>query len=304
MDESKKLTRTAIISFVIATLCYTIMWFMMRSAEKKFFGDYIGGTSGSGTAVQILVSVLAGVILFLLPLEKIGQKACAAMEYCGSLMTIGKKARHEAAVVMTVIFYVVICWLSAAYHIHANIEYNSSGRYGSFGADSAYIYAAVMTVLAFAVLLVGVDAAQTRWFRLIYWAAVTFANITSVYIVTGGRDLVIGIVVSEFVMYIVYMAATGELKLSNGLVSLIYSVVLVLAGYTGMFTGNAASGNDLMDKIKNTGEIPNEFFENIYDLTIIKDQFGTSGIIAWFAVFVVFSASVIITFHKTYEKRN
>lgn len=140
MDESKKLTRTAIISFVIATLCYTIMWFMMRSAEKKFFGDYIGGTSGSGTAVQILVSVLAGVILFLLPLEKIGQKACAAMEYCGSLMTIGKKARHEAAVVMTVIFYVVICWLSAAYHIHANIEYNSSGRYGSFGADSAYIY--------------------------------------------------------------------------------------------------------------------------------------------------------------------
>lgn len=105
-------------------------------------------------------------------------------------------------------------------------------------------------------------------------------------------------------MYIVYMAATGELKLSNGLVSLIYSVVLVLAGYTGMFTGNAASGNDLMDKIKNTGEIPNEFFENIYDLTIIKDQFGTSGIIAWFAVFVVFSASVIITFHKTYEKRN
>lgn len=111
MNENKKLTQTAIISFIIAVICFAAMLGMIYASEKSFYSGYFGGMSVSYLIVRILISVLVGIIVFLLPLERIWQKANDAMKYLGSIMTIGKNAAQESQAVFTVIIYAVLCGL-------------------------------------------------------------------------------------------------------------------------------------------------------------------------------------------------
>ena len=99
-------------------------------------------------------------------------------------------------------------------------------------------------------------------------------------------------------MYIVYMKSANELKTSTSLVALICSAVMVLACYDDMFTGSRISGNELLDKKHSIGYVPEEFFEHRYNLTIIKEQFGTAGCCIWFILFAVFTAAVIVSVVK------
>lgn len=299
MNENKKLTQTAIISFIIAVICLAAMLGMIYASEKSFYSGYFGGMSVSYLIVRILISVLVGIIVFLLPLERIWQKANDAMKYLGSIMTIGKNAAQESQAVFTVIIYAVLCGLSVAFHIHTQPEYaNGSGFYGPFGYRSALVYDGIVIVLAFAVIFMGMDIIQTRWRKLLYWELVSLACVTSVYAVTGEHDLVISIICAEFCMYIVYMKSANELKTSTSLVALVCSTVMVLACYADMFTGSRISGNKLLDKKHSIGYVPEEFFEHRYSLTIIKEQFGTAGCVIWFVLFAVFTAAVVVSVVK------
>lgn len=299
MNENKKLTQTAIISFIIAVICFAAMLGMIYASEKSFYSGYFGGMSVSYLIVRILISVLVGIIVFLLPLERIWQKANDAMKYLGSIMTIGKNAAQESQAVFTVIIYAVLCGLSVAFHIHTQPEYaNGSGFYGPFGYRSALVYDGIVIVLAFAVIFMGMDIIQARWRKLLYWELVSLACVTSVYAVTGEHDLVISIICAEFCMYIVYMKSANELKTSTSLVALVCSTVMVLACYADVFTGSRISGNKLLDKKHSIGYVPEEFFEHRYNLTIIKEQFGTAGCVIWLVLFAVFTAAVIVSVVK------
>ena len=296
MNENKKLTQTAIISFIIAAICFAAMWGMIYVSEKSFYSGYLGGMSVSYLIVRILTSVLVGIIVFLLPLERICQKTDDVMKYLGSIMTIGKRAAQEAQAVFTVIIYAVLCGLSVAFHIHTQPEYAiDSGFYGPFGYRSNLVYDLIVIVFTFFVIFMGMDIIQTKWGKLLYWELVSLACVTSVYVVTGEHDLVISIICAEFCMYIVYMKSADELKTSTSLVAFVCSAVMVLACYDEMFTGSRISGKELLEKKHSIGYVPEEFFEHRYNLTIIKEQFGTAGCVIWFVLFAVFTAAVIVS---------
>ena len=88
-------------------------WERPVAKSNKFFAGYIGGVGTADQVKHILICILVGVILFVLPLEKIFEKTYGVIRYCGSFMTDKKKYRDETSVFLLVFLYALICLMGA-----------------------------------------------------------------------------------------------------------------------------------------------------------------------------------------------
>ncbi len=79
----------------------------MARTENAFFAGYIGGVGTVDQVKHILICILVGVILFVLPLEKICDKTYCVICYCGSLLTDKKKYKDGTTVFLLVFFVCV-----------------------------------------------------------------------------------------------------------------------------------------------------------------------------------------------------
>ena len=73
-QTKKQITSPAIPAFITSAVCYAAMRAIMARTENAFFAGYIGGVGTVDQVKHILIFILVGVILFVLPLEKICDK--------------------------------------------------------------------------------------------------------------------------------------------------------------------------------------------------------------------------------------
>lgn len=164
----QKILKTAIPAFVISAICYAAMWGIMTRTENTFLAGYIGGGGAVSQIRNILICIFVGAILFVLPLEKICDKTYGAVRYCGSLFTDKKKFRDAAALFVLTLLYAVICWVSVTFSIHTDRGLDDGGHWGLFGSGSDEIYAVVITILAFVVMVKGVDLVKKSWSGVLF----------------------------------------------------------------------------------------------------------------------------------------
>lgn len=295
----QKILRTAIPAFVISAICYAVMWGIMTRTENTFFAGYIGGGGEVSQIRNILICVLVGAILFVLPLEKICDKTYGAVRHCGSLFTDKKKFRDAAALFVLTLLYVVICWASVTFSIHTYSGLDDGGHWGLFGSGSDEIYAVVITILAFVVMVKGVDLVKKSWSGVLFWFLIELANAVSVKLVTAKDDLTFAIVCTETVMFIVYVAVQHRLNVVTCMLSLLCGALLIFAGCDDVFTSkNKISGSSIMDELDQTGSMPDQIFGARYNITIIKHQAGIGLCILWFILLVILSIAVVATAAK------
>lgn len=282
------------IAFITSAICYAAMWAIMARTENTFFAGYIGGMGTVDQVKHILICILAGVILYVLPLEKIYDKTYCFIRTCGSFMTDKNKYRDGTAVFLLVFLYAVISWAGTAFSIHTDSGENDGGHWGLFGSGSDRIYALVITIIAFVVMIRIVDLIKNKWAGVLIWCLVELANVASVKLVTGKDGLTFAIVCAETVMFIIYMAVRHRLYIETCLTSLLCGVILIVAGCEDVFnSSNKMSGASLMRDMSQSGSIPDEFFEARYNITIIENQAGMAVCILWFALFAILSFAVI-----------
>ena len=275
------------------------MWGIMTRTENTFFAGYIGGGGAVSQIRNILICVLVGAILFVLPLEKICDKTYGAVRYCGSLFTDKKKFRDAAALFVLTLLYVVICWASVTFSIHTDSGLDDGGHWGLFGSGSDEIYAVVITILAFVVMVKGVDLVKKSWSGVLFWFLIELANAVSVKLVTAKDDLTFAIVCTETVMFIVYVAVQHRLNVVTCMLSLLCGALLIFAGCDDVFTSkNKISGSSIMDELDQTGSMPDRIFGARYNITIIKHQAGIGLCILWFILLVILSIAVVATAAK------
>mgnify|MGYP000470764356 CR=1 FL=1 len=103
MKEERQIKKQITIpAFITSAVCYAAMWAIMARTENAFFAGYIGEVGTVDQVKHILICILIGVILFVLPLEKICDKTYCVIRYCGSLMTDKKKYWDGTAVFLLV----------------------------------------------------------------------------------------------------------------------------------------------------------------------------------------------------------
>ena len=271
----QKILKTAIPAFVISAICYAAMWGIMTRTENTFFAGYIGGGGAVSQIRNILICILVGVIFFVLPLEKICDKTYGAVRYCGSLFTDKKKFRDAAALFVLTLLYAVICWASVTFSIHTDSGLDDGGHWGLFGSGSDEIYAVVITILAFVVMVKGVDLVKKSWSGVLFWFLIELVNVVSVKLVTAKDDLTFAIVCAETIMFIVYMAVQHRLNIVTCLLSLLCGAILIFAGCDDVFTSkNKISGSSIMDELDQAGTMPDRIFGERYNITIIEHQAG------------------------------
>lgn len=217
-QTKKQITSPAIPAFITSAVCYAAMWAIMARTENAFFAGYIGEVGTVDQVKHILICILIGVILFVLPLEKICDKTYCVICYCGSLMTDKKKYWDGTAVFLLVFLYALVCWAGTVFSLCTDSGFDDGGHWGLFGSGSDRIYALVITILAFVVMIKGVDLIKNNWAGVLIWFLVELANVTSVKLVTGKDDLTFAIVCAETVMFIIYMAVQYSLNIAMCLV--------------------------------------------------------------------------------------
>ena len=295
----QKILKTAIPAFVISAICYAAMWGIMTRMENTIFAGYIGGGGAVSQIRNILICILVGAILFVLPLEKICDKTYGAVRYCGSLFTDKKKFRDAAALFVLTLLYAVICWVSVTFSIHTDRGLDDGGHWGLFGSGSDEIYAVVITIIAFVVMVKGVDLVKKSWSGVLFWFLIELANVVSVKLVTAKDDLTFAIICAETIMFILYMAVQHRLNIVTCLLSLLCGAILIFAGCDGVFTSkNKISGSSIMDELDQAGSMPDRIFGARYNITIIEHQAGIGLCILWFILLVILSIAVILSAAK------
>lgn len=294
MRKSKINSILIMIAFITSAVCYAAMWAIMARTKNTFFAGYIGGMATVDQVKHILICILAGVILYVLPLEKIYDKTYCFIRTCGSFMTDKKRYRDGTAVFLFVFLYAVICWAGTAFSIHTDSGVNDGGHWGLFGSGSDRIYALVITILAFVVMVSIVEPIKNKWAGVLIWFLVELANVTSVKLVTGKDGLTFAIVCAETAMFIIYMVVQHRLDIVTCLVALLCGEILMLTGCEDVFnSSNKMSGASLVRDMSQSGSIPDEFFEARYNITIIENQAGIAVCILWFVLFAILSFAVI-----------
>ncbi len=299
MQQHNKIIKSAIPAFIVSAICYAVMWTIMLKTENSFFDGYIGGVTAVSRLTHILICILVGGILFILPLEKIYDKTYGAIRYCGSLFTDKKKFRDAATLFVLTLLYVVICWASVTFSIHTDSGLDDGGHWGLFGSGSDEIYSVVITILAFVVMVKGVDLVKKSWSGVLFWFLIELANAVSVKLVTAKDDLTFSIVCAETVMFIVYMGVQHRLNIVTCMLSLLCGAVLIFAGCDDVFTSkNKISGSSIMNELDQAGSMPDRIWGARYNITIIEHEAGIGLCILWFILLVILSIAVILSATK------
>lgn len=293
-QTKKQITSPAIPTFITSAICYAAMWAIMARTESAFFAGYIGGVGTVDQVKHILICILVGVILFVLPLEKMCDKTYCVIRYCGSLLTDKNKYRDGTAVFLLVFLYALVCWAGTVFSLCTDSGFDDGGHWGLFRSGSDRIYALVITILAFVVMIKSVDLIKNNWAGMLIWFLIELANVTSVKLVTGKDDLTFAIICAETVMFIIYMAVQYRLNIAMCLASLLCGAIMMFAGCEEIFTSkHKMSGASLVSDMSQSGRVPDKFFEARYNITIIEKQAGIPVCILWFVLFAILSFAVI-----------
>lgn len=128
----RKTLKIIIPAFITSAVCYTAMWAIMARTESAFFAGYIGGVGTVDQVKHILICILVGVILFVLPLEKICDKTYCVICYCGSLLTDKKKYKDGTTVFLLVFLYALVCWAGTVFSLCTDSGFDDGGHWGLF----------------------------------------------------------------------------------------------------------------------------------------------------------------------------
>ena len=138
--------------------------------------------------------------------------------------------------------------------------FDDGGHWVLFRSGSDRIYALVITILAFVVMIKSADLIKNNWAGMLIWFLIELANVTSVKLVTGKDDLTFAIVCAETVMFIIYMAVQYSLNIAMCLVSLLCGAIMMFAGCEDIFTSkHKMSGVALVSDMSQSGSVPDKF---------------------------------------------
>lgn len=115
-----------ILLFSIAMVAYLFMCILIYKAEDSFYGGYIGGVSLWDTIKKNIIYVFIGIVLYILPYERIRNSCSDAVRVSAKLLGADKRSGTiQLAWVGTLILYAIFAFLVAGVDIKSN--YNGPG---------------------------------------------------------------------------------------------------------------------------------------------------------------------------------
>lgn len=101
-----------IILFAIVMVAYLFMYILIYKADGSFYGGYIGGVSLGDTIKKNIIYVIMGLVLYILPYEKIRNSCSDAAHVSAKLLGAdNKNGKIQLAWVGILILYAILLFL-------------------------------------------------------------------------------------------------------------------------------------------------------------------------------------------------
>ena len=108
IENSKNNIVKRILLFAIAMAVYLFMYILIYKAEDSFYGGYIGGVSLWDTIKKNIIYVFIGIVLYILPYERIRNSCTDAVHVSAKLLGADKRSGTiQLAWVGTLILYAI-----------------------------------------------------------------------------------------------------------------------------------------------------------------------------------------------------
>lgn len=318
IENSKNNIVKRILLFAIAMAVYLFMYILIYKAEDSFYGGYIGGVSLWDTIKKNIIYVFIGIVLYILPYERIRNSCSDAVHVSAKPLGADKRSGTiQLAWVGTLILYAIFAFLVAGVDIKSNYNGPGVNSFWGLGAGTDRTVALVAIVIALAVTFALYGHIQSKWQSLFFVFSMMTECIGFISAVcgngapdlipmdTGCDTLIFATIVTFFVLWLMYVIKEKRANAATFGIALVYSLGLIASQiyeFGILDPGKCVSGAELINEMDKTGNIPDGLlgYGNVF--TVIGHEFGLAGIAAFAAALLVMAGIAIYGVHILMEK--
>lgn len=307
-----------IILFAIVMVAYLFMYILIYKADGSFYGGYIGGVSLGDTIKNNIIYVIMGLVLYILPYEKIRNRCSDAAHVSAKLLGAdNKNGKIQLAWVGILILYAIFAFLVARVDIRSNYNGPSVNSFWGLGAGTDRTAALVAIVIALAVTFALYGNIQSKWQSLCFVFGMMTECIGFIFAVCGnsapdlvpmdsGCDtLIFATIGTFFALWLMYAKKEKRVSVATFCIALVYSLGFIASQiyeFGILDSDKCVSGAALINEMDKTGSIPNGLFGYGNVFAALGHEFGIIGITAFATAFLVMLGITIYGVHILMEK--
>ena len=227
-----------IILFAIVMVAYLFMYILIYKADGSFYGGYIGGVSLGDTIKNNIIYVIMGLVLYILPYEKIRNRCSDAAHVSAKLLGAdNKNGKIQLAWVGILILYAIFAFLVARVDIRSNYNGPGVNSFWGLGAGTDRTAALVAIVIALAVTFALYGNIQSKWQSLCFVFGMMTECIGFIFAVCGnsapdlvpmdsGCDtLIFATIGTFFALWLMYAKKEKRVSVATFCIALVYSLI-------------------------------------------------------------------------------
>lgn len=307
-----------IILFAIVMVAYLFMYILIYKADGSFYGGYIGGVSLGDTIKNNIIYVIMGLVLYILPYEKIRNRCSDAAHVSAKLLGAdNKNGKIQLAWVGILILYAIFAFLVARVDIRSNYNGPGVNSFWGLGAGTDRTAALVAIVIALAVTFALYGNIQSKWQSLCFVFGMMTECIGFIFAVCGnsapdlvpmdsGCDtLIFATIGTFFALWLMYAKKEKRVSVATFCIALVYSLGFIASQiyeFGILDSDKCVSDAALINEMDKTGSIPNGLlgYGNVF--AALGHEFGIIGITAFATAFLVMLGITIYGVHILMEK--
>ena len=294
----KSLMRKGIVLCLAAAISYAVLYYMSSISVIPFYGKYMGGMPASYKIKRVLFCTLAGIALCVIPWERIYNRVIRKTASDKNLHDVRNKSVVPANVIILIVLYMVICALSGVWDVLTRPPYGSgySGEvFAIFKTNSDRIFCAIITMLAFFLIMNGIDFIKNKWCAFFNWAIIMTTNVLCSSVVSSRVVQLAAIICADTIVYIVYAFARKKIKLGTLVASIIIGVIWMCIYGANLFDSKLKlAGSVLMAEKEATGVPPRGLHGKDYMMSIVYNQQGIIGVLIVVTAFILFIIAAVV----------
>ena len=293
--------------FAVAMVAYLFMYILIYKAEDSFYGGYIGGVSLGDTIKKNIIYVFIGIVLYILPYERIRNSCSDAVHVSAKLLGADKRSwTIQLAWGGILILYAIFAFLVAGVDIKSNYNGPGVNSFWGLGAGTDRTAALVAIVIALAVTFALYGHIQSKWQSLLFvfgmmteciGSAVCGNSAPDLIPMDSGCDtLIFATIVTFFVLWLMYAIKEKRANAATFGIALVYSLGLIASQiyeFGILDSGKCVSGAALINEMDKTGNIPDGLLGYGNMFTVIGHEFGLIGIAAFVTALLVMAGIAI-----------
>lgn len=307
-----------IILFAIVMVAYLFMYILIYKADGSFYGGYIGGVSLGDTIKKNIIYVIMGLVLYILPYEKI-RNSCSDTAHVSAKLwgADNKNGKIQLAWVGILILYAIFAFLVAGVDIRSNYNGPGVNSFWGLGAGTDRTAALVAIVIALAVTFALYGYIQSKWQSFCFVFGMMTECIGFIFAVCGNSapdlvpmdskcdTLIFATIGTFFALWLMYAKKEERVSVATFCIALVYSLGFIASQiyeFGILDSDKCVSGAALINEMDKTGSIPNGLFGYGNVFAVLGHEFGIIGITTFATAFLVMLGITIYGVHILMEK--